>query len=96
MNIIGKIQNQPERIRKIILWSVIVFLGFIFLFLWIQSLKSRLEATKERNIFEELQVPQLEKKVESLPKVEIPESPPFSEEELKKLEEELLKESEQK
>ena len=96
MDIIGKIQNQPERIRKIILWSVIVFLGFIFLFLWIQSLKSRLEAAKERNIFEELQVPQLEKKVESLPKVEIPKPPPLSEEELKKLEEELLKESEQK
>ena len=96
MDIIRKIQNQPEKIRKIILWSIIVFLGFIFLFLWMKSLRARLEATKEGNIFEELKLPQFEEKIKNLPKTEIPTPSPLSEEELKILEEELLKESEQK
>ena len=94
MDIIKKIQNQPEGIRKIILWSIVVFLGFIFLFLWIQSLRLRLEATKERNIFEELKLPKFEEKIKNLPGTELPESPSLNEEELKRLEEELLKESE--
>ena len=96
MDIIRKIQNQPEGTRKIILWVIIVFLGFIFLFLWIQSLRLRLEASKERNIFKELKLPQFEQEIKSLPGTGLPESPSLSEEELKKLEEELLKESEQK
>ena len=94
MDIIKKIQNQPEGIRKIILWSIVVFLGFIFLFLWIQSLRLRLEATKERNIFEALKLPKFEEKIKNLPGTELPESPSLNEEELKRLEEELLKESE--
>lgn len=89
-----KIQNQPERIRKVIFWVIIIVLGFAFLFAWVQSLKQRLGAVREEGFWEPLKPPQLEEQFKNLPKIEIPELPELSEEELKKLEEELMKQSE--
>ena len=94
MNIIRKTQGLPKETRKIILWVVIIVLGFIFLFAWIQGLKQRLEIMREQRTFEQLKPPQFEEQMRNLPKVQIPEFPEITEEQLKQLEEELMKEAE--
>ncbi len=94
-NILKKIQGQPEKVRKIILWIIIVVLGFAFFLAWVQGLKQRLREAREERFFEQLKPPRFEEQLRSLPKIEIPEFPEISEEELKKLEEEIKKETEQ-
>lgn len=86
MDILRRIQNQPEHIRKIIFWAIIIFLGLVLLFTWIQGLKTRLEEAKERRLFEELKPPKFEEELKSMPRIEIPKF-----EEI----EELLKEAEE-
>lgn len=92
MSFLKKIQEKPEPIRKIIFWIIVIFLGIVFLIIWIYSVKTRLEATRGQRIFEQLRPPKFEEKLE-FPKIEIPK---LSEEELKKLEEELKRAEEQK
>ncbi|MCH8741407.1 hypothetical protein IH779_00715 [Patescibacteria group bacterium] len=89
MSFLKKIQNQPEGTRKIFLWIIIIILGFTFLFVWVQSLRQRLKGTQEQSVWKELRPPQFEEKIKNLPKIEVPEFPEISEEELKALEEEL-------
>lgn len=91
MSFLKKIQDQPKHIRKIIFWVIIIFLGIIFFFTWFYSLKGRLEEAKKREIFEQLKPPKFEEQLKTIPKIETPKLPELSEEELKKLEEELKK-----
>jgi len=93
MNFLKKIQEQPEHIRKIIFWTVVIIVGVIFLFTWIYSLKIKIEEAKQQKVLEQLKPPKFEEEL-NLPQVEMPEIPELSEEELKQLEE-MLKESEQ-
>lgn len=95
MTFLKRIQDQPKYIRKIIFWIIIITLGIIFLFAWFQGLKARLEQAKQEKAFEQLKPPGLEEELESFPKVEMPEFPELTEEEIKQLEE-MLKESEQR
>jgi len=94
MDILKKIQNLPEQTRKIILWVIVILFGFVFTLAWVQGLKQRLEKAKEERVWEEFQPPQFEEQLKGLPKIEIPEFPELTEEELKELEEELGKEAE--
>lgn len=86
MDILKKIQNQPEGVRKIILWTVIILLGLLFLITWIQGLKQRVEQSKEEGgVWKGLNLPEFE----NPPTIEMPEFPELTEEELKALEEEF-------
>jgi len=93
MSFLEKIQNQPKNIRKIIFWTIIVSLGITFLILWVYGIKTKLEEMKGKNLFEDLTPQNSNEKLESWPKVETPKTPEITDEEWKKLEEELNKET---
>ena len=94
---IKKIQSQPEHIRKIILWSVVIIVGLGFLFLWLQSVKIRLKTFQKEKFFESIGIPELQEELKKMPETEFPEIeiPELSEEELKELEK-LMEETKEK
>jgi len=89
MNFLAKIQNLPERNRRIILWSVVVISSLILLTFYVKNFQQRLKSFKTEELKEQLQFPPLPEELKELPKIEMPK---ISEEELKKLEEELTDE----
>ena len=91
MKFLEKLQNLPERQRKIILWLVVIIIGFLLLVFYLQNLKLRLKSLSGEEIREQLKIPEFQEKLKELPKIEMPkiEIPEISEEELKKLEEQL-------
>lgn len=52
-----KIQNLSERNRKIILWSVVTIISFIFLFFGIKNFQKRLESFQMEGFKKELNLP---------------------------------------
>ena len=58
-----KLQNQPEYIRKIILWAVVVVVGFSLLILWSKNFQQRIKSFKGEGF---------QKELKELPKLEIP------------------------
>ena len=89
MNILEKIQNSPERIRKTIFWTVIIIVGIFLLIWWSRNTALKIESLKVEKLKEELRIPSLEEELKKMPKIETPE---IKEEELKKLEE-IIRES---
>lgn len=89
MNILEKIQNSPERIRKTIFWTVIIIVGIFLLVWWSRNTALRIESLRVKDLKEELRIPFLEEELKEMPKIETPE---ITEEELKKLEE-IIRES---
>ena len=87
MSFLKKIQDQPKNVRKAIFWIAVIIIGAIFLFSFAQSFKMRIESMKQKNIFEDWNVPELNEEVENMPKIETPKMPEFTEEELKALNE---------
>jgi hypothetical protein len=94
MSFLEKIQNQPKNIRKIIFWVIIIFLGILFLIMWVYSVKTKLEEIKGNKFLEDLGPSKSNEKLESWPKVETPKTPEITDEEWKKIEQELEKEAE--
>jgi len=89
MNFLQKLQNLPERKRKIIFWLIVIIIGIFLFFGWVKSLETKIKSFKTEKIKEELKIPKLEEELKGLQKFEMIGT---SQEELKKLEE-LLKES---
>ncbi|MDP2864252.1 MAG: hypothetical protein Q8N73_01165 [bacterium] len=58
-----KLQNQPEYIRKIILWAVVVVVGFSLLIWWSKNFQQRIKSFKGEGF---------QKELKELPKLEIP------------------------
>ena len=69
MNILEKIQNLPERTRKIILWLVIIIIGIILLFFFLNNFQERLKNLETEKTKEELKIPSLEEELKNLPKI---------------------------
>ncbi len=84
MTFLKKIQNLPEGKRRIILWSIVIIVGFFIFALWIKNTQGKLKSFQGGG----LNLPSLKEELKGMPKIEMPE---ISEEELKKLEEELKK-----
>lgn len=97
MNFLKNIQEQPEHVRKIILWTVVIILGALFLFVWIQSIEIRVQEVKQEDeTFKEFKPPDFNESLKNIPAIEMPELLDLSEEELNQLlEEELIEENEQ-
>ena len=96
MSVLKKIQEQPLYVRKIIFWIIVIILAITFLFVWIYSIRIRLEEAKQKNFFDGVNFPKFQEELDSLPKIEPPPViPELSEEELKQLEEELMKAQEE-
>jgi len=87
MSFLKKIQDQPKNVRKAIFWVTITIVGAIFLFAWVQVFKARVEQAREKNLLDQYKLPGFEEGLKDLPKIETPEIPEFTEEELKALEE---------
>ena len=91
---IKKIQNLPENKRKIIRWAIVIIIALGLFFWWIQITKKSLSSFGKEGIKKWLGIPQLQERLNNIPKTEMPkfEIPGISEEELKKIEEEIKKE----
>lgn len=73
MNFFKKIQNLPEKIRKIILWLVIIAISLGLIFLWVKNLQKKLKSFQSENFkkqFDFPTLPNLHNLKEELKKVE--------------------------
>jgi len=80
-----RVQNLSLIKRKIIFWAIIIFFGLILFVFWVRNIKQKINIFSKEKISEEINFPELEEKIKSLPKLEIPKTE--IEEDLKKLEE---------
>ena len=71
MNFFQKLQNRPERERKIILWATVAIIGVISLCFLFDNFKKRLENFKTEEFKEDLEIPSLEEEFENLPEFKI-------------------------
>ena len=46
MSFLKKIQDQPKNVRKAIFWLIVILIGIIFLFTWVQVFKTRIGQSK--------------------------------------------------
>jgi hypothetical protein len=93
-NFLRNLQSQPDKVKKIILWSTVSVVGFILILLWWFFIFQRaLKNFNSENLKKGFNLPELEEKLGNLPPLE---TPKINEEELKKLEEEIKKIEEEK
>lgn len=69
MDIVSKLQQQPEHIRKIILWTVVIILGVVLLGWWLRNSYNALEKLQSENVVEQFELPAFQ---DALPDFEIP------------------------
>ena len=84
MNILDKLQKQPESIKKMILWLILIIVGTGLAIYWVYSFRQKIKEFPKGAFIEELNLPLLEEKVKELPEIEILE-------ELEKLKNEIEK-----
>ena len=71
MDILKKIQNQPEKTRKIILWSITTLAGISLFILLVKNFQQKYQNLKLEDLKEKLNFPSLEKNLESLPNFDL-------------------------
>ena len=86
MSFLKKIQDQPKNVRKAVFWVIVILIGIIFLFAWVQAFKARIGQSKLQKSFDQLKPPSLDETMKNFPSVEMPKFPDISEEEWKDLE----------
>jgi len=93
MNFLRKLQDLPEQKRKIILWLLVVLIALCLLPFYIKNVQQRLKIFQGGGLERGLKILELQEELKKVPKLEMPkfEIPKISEEELKKLEEEIQK-----
>jgi len=76
MDFLGKIQSFPLKIRKIILWLVIIILGIGLVWLWTKISVKKFQGFNKEDIIKGLDIPSLKEKIKKnppeFPKLEIP------------------------
>jgi len=93
LDFLNKLRNQPEHIKKIILWATVVIIGLIMLVLWwFFIFQKTIKSFNSEKLKENFNIQGLEDQIQNLQKVELPK---ISEEDAKKIEEELKKMEEQ-
>jgi len=55
-----KLREKPEHIRKAILWTIVIIVGLIFAVYWINDSKKGINEFRDRNIIQEIDLPDLE------------------------------------
>lgn len=95
MDFLEKLQNQPEHIKKLILWSVIIIIAAVLVFFWFRTFLKKIEGFEADKLIEQLEIEKLKKEtgnvMESLEDEQIEEGIKSLEEELKLLEAEVEK-----
>ncbi len=91
MSFFKKIQNLPEKKRKIILWLIVTIVGLILFGFWVENLQQKLKMFEGKRLKEEFRLPSLQEKLKEMPKIELPEieMPKISEQELEEIEKQL-------
>lgn len=67
MNILKKLQNQPEYIRKIILWATVIIIASLLGIFWLYNSARRIKEFPKEEFMEQLEIPKIE-----IPEIEIP------------------------
>ena len=88
MSILDKLQKQPEYIRKIILWGIIIIAGLGLGIWWMYNSYQKMQGFQREEFIEGVNLPSLEEELEKLPKIEMPE---IDEEKLEELKKEIEK-----
>ena len=73
MNFLQKLRNQPERIRKIILWLIIIILGISLLTFWFKNVQEKIKSFQGKEIIKELKLPEIKMPETGVSKEEIQE-----------------------
>ncbi|MFH1820577.1 MAG: hypothetical protein ABH805_01565 [Candidatus Nealsonbacteria bacterium] len=79
MTLLEKLQNLPEKIKKVILWSVVIMIGSTVLMLWFNNFQDKLQKFNAKEAVEELNIPEFKK----------PDLSGVSEEELEQIKQDL-------
>lgn len=77
-----KIQGLPKGKRKIILWSVVIALGLVFIVFWFLSIKKAVNSFNKEGFFEKMKLPDVGQEMDNAPSYKL------FEDDLKKLENE--------
>ena len=76
MNFLNKIQNLPVKQRKIILWSVMIILGFFLFWFNLRNFQIRMKTIEREETKEKFQIPKLEEELKEVlknfPKFKMP------------------------
>lgn len=70
MNFIKKLQNQSEKKRKLILWSIIIILSLFLGGFWINSSYKSLKNVSNINIFSGINISEIEKEIKEIQKID--------------------------
>lgn len=70
MSFLDKLRNQPESTRKLILWVVVVIIGFGLTIWWINSSYRKIKEFSKEEVIDKMNLPAFE---EELPEIEMPE-----------------------
>ncbi len=65
-----KLRNQPEYIRKIILWLVVVIISLGLLIWWVKTSQQRIKSFEAEGLQKEFKIPSFNKKLKESPKLE--------------------------
>ena len=60
MNFIKKLQNKPERIRKFILWIIVIIVALILASWWIYNSFAKFKNFKEEEFIKDIELPKFE------------------------------------
>ena len=71
MDILKKIQNQPEKIRKVILWSITILTGISLFILLVKNFQQKYQSFELEDFKGKLNFPSLEKNLKSLPDLDL-------------------------
>jgi lipoate-protein ligase A len=94
MSLLEKLQNLPEKKKKIILKIVVIFFGILLFIFYFKNLQEKLKILSSQEIKRQLKIEEFQEKLKELPKVEMPkiEVPEISDKEWEKMKEGLKEE----
>lgn len=60
MDFLKKLQKQPEHIRKIILWAVVIIIGLILVIFWALNVSQNIKKLKGGELINQINLPNFE------------------------------------
>jgi len=66
MDFITRLQNKPEHIRKIILWTTVIIIGLILIIFWIIFSYQRIQEFQKQKFIEGTNLPALKEQIQNL------------------------------
>ena len=61
-----KLQNLPEKTKKIILWTAVIIIGLFLFIWWAKNLEEKIKTFQEEGILEQFGETEIEEKIEKL------------------------------